>query len=261
MESNPSDLEILRQRIAELEDEKAKLEEVLRVRSEVFEEQIGELKKTNADLIFENFDLKKEVADLKKELGSRIENVETRLAKVEHGSPSKDEPRVTLMVEESAVDTKCVSREGEKKLQRESAVQDVIPDPKPLVSPPRTSETVDIINSSDGAGGGRSQKDIADSNLSCDTKTVNIVHGFSENSEEDSSDSLPPTMNDVNSQTSLNIATEFVQGLLKELLSSDNQLLEHIKFSPPRTLIPGSISIKSLRIHSAKQMLQEIKRS
>ena len=57
------------------------------------------------------------------------------------------------------------------------------------------------------------------------------------------------TVNLVNDQdksaVDLRIVTEFVQGLLEELLSS-GQLLEPIKFSPPRTLIPGSISIKNL---------------
>jgi hypothetical protein len=53
-------------------------------------------------------------------------------------------------------------------------------------------------------------------------------------------------MNDVNSQNFSNIATEFVQGLLKELLSSDNLLLNHVKFSSPKTIVPGSISIKRL---------------
>ncbi|CAB5370901.1 unnamed protein product [Rhizophagus irregularis] len=45
---------------------------------------------------------------------------------------------------------------------------------------------------------------------------------------------------------SSSIVTEFAQSLLEELLSSDSQLQEPIKFSPPRTLIPGSISIKRL---------------
>ncbi|CAI2193216.1 7852_t:CDS:2, partial [Funneliformis geosporum] len=77
--------------------------------------------------------------------------------------------------------------------------------------------------------------------------------------EEDSSvDSLPgpkgtpPTINDVNSQTFSNIATEFIQDLLEELLgprgtlSSDNLLLKDVKFSSPKTIVPGSISIKRL---------------
>ncbi len=71
-------------------------------------------------------------------------------------------------------------RNKEKKFQCETGVQDVISDLKPLVSSLRTSETVDI----------------ADSNLSCNTKSVNQVHRFSENS---SFDSLPPIMNDMNS--------------------------------------------------------------
>ncbi|PKB96519.1 hypothetical protein RhiirA5_506933 [Rhizophagus irregularis] len=42
------------------------------------------------------------------------------------------------------------------------------------------------------------------------------------------------------------IVTEFVQGLLEELLSSENQLLKDVKFSSPKTIVPGSISIKRL---------------
>ena len=59
-------------------------------------------------------------------------------------------------------------------------------------------------------------------------------------------------MNAIKGQTyptgdpSSKIATEFVQGLLEELLSSESRLLEHIKFSSPKTIVPGSISIKKL---------------
>ena len=71
--------------------------------------------------------------------------------------------------------------------------------------------------------------------------------------KEDSSDSLPgvsretilPTKNGRNVQASLSIVTEFVQDLLEELLSSDDPL-QTIKFSSPKTIVPGSISIKKL---------------
>ncbi|PKY58271.1 hypothetical protein RhiirA4_429590, partial [Rhizophagus irregularis] len=57
------------------------------------------------------------------------------------------------------------------------------------------------------------------------------------------------TVNQVNDQNKSavdpKIVTEFVQGLLEELLSPDDQL-QDMKFSPSRTLIPGSISIKKL---------------
>ncbi|CAB5202496.1 unnamed protein product [Rhizophagus irregularis] len=45
------------------------------------------------------------------------------------------------------------------------------------------------------------------------------------------------------------IVTEFVQGLLEELLSSENQLLKDVKFSSPKTIVPGSIKqVKSKTI-------------
>ena len=87
---------------------------------------------------------------------------------------------------------------------------------------------------------------VVDSKVPHDIKIVNQVNGrnASEISEE-----IGKTVNLVNDQdksaVEASIVTEFVQGLLGELLSS-GQLLEPIKFSPSRTLIPGSISIKKL---------------
>ncbi len=72
--------------------------------------------------------------------------------------------------------------------------------------------------------------------------------------KENSSDSLPgvsqrdhilPTKNSGNVQAFSSIVTEFVQDLLEELLSSDDPL-QTIKFSSPKTIVPGSISIKRL---------------
>src|SRR6266498_3848500 len=59
------------------------------------------------------------------------------------------------------------------------------------------------------------------------------------------SNSLPSTKNGGNVQASSSIVTEFVQDLLEELLSSDDPL-QTIKFSSPKTIVPGSISIKRL---------------
>ncbi|GES94129.1 hypothetical protein GLOIN_2v1806926 [Rhizophagus clarus] len=84
------------------------------------------------------------------------------------------------------------------------------------------------------------------SELSRDKKPVNIVNRFSKNSKlSHSSDEDGQTCVHQDDQPPSNIATEFVQGLLVELLSPDGQL-QDIKFSPSRTLIPGSISIKKL---------------
>ncbi|CAB5311670.1 unnamed protein product [Rhizophagus irregularis] len=67
--------------------------------------------------------------------------------------------------------------------------------------------------------------------------------------KENSSGSLPghilPTKNGGNVQASSSIVTEFVQDLLEELLSSDDPL-QTMKFSSPKTIVPGSISIKKL---------------
>ncbi|PKK76432.1 hypothetical protein RhiirC2_845216 [Rhizophagus irregularis] len=67
--------------------------------------------------------------------------------------------------------------------------------------------------------------------------------------KENSSGSLPghilPTKNGGNVQASSSIVTEFVQDLLEELLSSDDPL-QTIKSSSPKTIVPGSISIKKL---------------
>src|SRR5436190_22726402 len=61
----------------------------------------------------------------------------------------------------------------------------------------------------------------------------------------ESSNSLPSTKNGRNVQASSSIVTEFVQDLLEELLSSDDPL-QTIKFSSPKTIVPGSICIKKL---------------
>ena len=81
---------------------------------------------------------------------------------------------------------------------------------------------------------------VVDSNLSHDIKPVTVGNRFSKNSEEEeSSDRLLSSIKDVNDRA---LATEFVQNLLQELFSPDSQL----QAITPRTLIPGSISIKKL---------------
>jgi len=120
------------------------------------------------------------------------------------------------------------------------------------------------------------------SKVSCNIKSIINYNRFSENSKlsyereiitntlftfypkierpekENSSDILLSPkrgisiMNTVNSQTCpirdpfSKIAIEFIQDLLKELLSSKSQLLEHIKFSFLKTIILESINIKRL---------------
>ena len=61
----------------------------------------------------------------------------------------------------------------------------------------------------------------------------------------ESSNSLPSTKNGGNVQASSSIVTKFIQDLLEELLLSDDPL-QTIKFSSPKTIVPGSISIKKL---------------
>ncbi|CAB4396478.1 unnamed protein product [Rhizophagus irregularis] len=129
-EAIPSELEVLRQRNAELEAKSVELENVkikaefeakivsLEGRNSLHEGKIYELRAKNTDLVFENSDLKNKVAKLEREYKSTVEDLkrkdtdlENRLAKVEQGSPLKDEqPQVkTLTVEESDVDVKRVS--------------------------------------------------------------------------------------------------------------------------------------------------------
>ncbi|CAI2201208.1 1506_t:CDS:2, partial [Funneliformis geosporum] len=86
---------------------------------------------------------------------------------------------------------------------------------------------------------------IVDSKIARDIKTVNNVNdrSISEKSEE-----IVETVNNVNVQNASeipSIVTEFVQGLLEELLS-DNDPLQTIKFSSPKNIVPKLISIKKL---------------
>ncbi|RGB43585.1 hypothetical protein C1646_749600 [Rhizophagus diaphanus] len=79
--ANPSELEILRQRNAELgakisrlEKKNIELEEERRLSTNDLMKQIIELRNERALLHTENFDLKFEITRLRKELGSRIED-------------------------------------------------------------------------------------------------------------------------------------------------------------------------------------------
>jgi hypothetical protein len=74
MTANQSELEVLRQRITELEAEKAELEEVRRGRIDLHEEKNNELTKKNGVLSVELFDLKNENA----KLNERIDWIEKR---------------------------------------------------------------------------------------------------------------------------------------------------------------------------------------
>jgi hypothetical protein len=87
-------------------------------------------------------------------------------------------------------------------------------------------------------------------------KPVNIINKSAEepvvssetplqiDSTKDKTKSIPKQSSQ--SLASSSIVTEFVQGLLEELLSSDNRLLKDVKFYSPKTIVPGSISIKRL---------------
>ncbi|CAG8683856.1 4902_t:CDS:2, partial [Dentiscutata heterogama] len=140
-------------------------------------------------------------------------------------------------------------RNKEKKIQRETDTQDVASDPactadtfaivNNLVE--SESQNIDKINSCTSSESSREIKVVANTSQDYAQKCI-------ANSVVDSK--VPHDIKTVNDQDKSavepNIVTEFVQGLLEELLSSDSRLLESIKFSPPRTLIPGSLSIKKL---------------
>ncbi|PKY58597.1 hypothetical protein RhiirA4_480644, partial [Rhizophagus irregularis] len=129
-EAIPSELEVLRQRNAELEAKNVELEakivelDVWRQRAILNEKKIAELKDQSANLVFENLDLKNKVAKLEQEHKSTVEDLkrkdtdlENRLAKVEQGSPSKNErPQVNMEANVKHVPDSA----REEKLQRES---------------------------------------------------------------------------------------------------------------------------------------------
>ncbi|CAG8715215.1 17856_t:CDS:2, partial [Racocetra fulgida] len=144
-----------------------------------------------------------------------------------HEKPSQ-EKEMDEMHKKSVCD-EIRRRNKEKKIQRETDTQD------------SESQNIDKINSCTSSESSREIKVVANTSQDYAQKCI-------ANSVVDSK--VPHDIKTVNDQDKSavepNIVTEFVQGLLEELLTSDRRLLESIKFSPPRTLIPGSLSIKKL---------------
>ncbi|CAB4395674.1 unnamed protein product [Rhizophagus irregularis] len=212
---NLSELDLLRQRNAELEAELEAEREEKKISAFSFMEEIDKLKKKNADLFTENFDFKEHKKDISEEIRQR---------------------------------------NREKKLQRESAGQDSFFS--------ELSHKTEIIEGI--ANSAVDSNTISDQSASEEIgKTVSQGYdrSASENSEEIrktvflgydrvASESLEEIESKADYQNKSvvgpNIVTKFVQSLLEELLSSDNQLLKDVKFSSPKTIIPGSISIKRL---------------
>ncbi|PKK56027.1 hypothetical protein RhiirC2_830368, partial [Rhizophagus irregularis] len=140
-------------------------------------------------------------------------------------------------------------RNKEKKLQRESACQDSSSDTAYISGTVNNVEKTDVPKITNCTSSPEDElshetgviEDIANSTV--DSNTIN------DRSVSEKSEGIGNSVNQVNDQDKSaeepNIVTEFVQGLLEELLS-DNDQLHTIKFYSPRTLVPGSISIKKL---------------
>ncbi|CAB4413594.1 unnamed protein product [Rhizophagus irregularis] len=156
-------------------------------------------------------------------------------------------------------------RNKEKKLQRELAGQDSSSDTAYESGTVNNIEKTNVPKITNCTSSELSHEigvieDIANSAM--DSKTINDRSAL-ENSEgignsvnivnnrsvSEKLEEFGKTVNQDNDQDKTavepNIITEFVQGLLEELLS-DNDQLHTIKFYSPRTLVPGSISIKKL---------------
>src|SRR3954462_7561072 len=231
----PFELELLKQRITELEAENV---------------VIAELRKENAELRKENTDFRMKFANFeaeRAELRARIEELESekievrdRLTKVEQrqsqndNTPNNNSPNFNLGVDhhekssqEKEMDNfldgankKRISddirqRNKEKKLQRESAVQNVVPNPacttdtvtivnelksqtvdknNNCTSPESSCEIEVVANTSQDHAQKCIANSIVDSKVPHDIKTVNLVNDQDKSAVEAS------------------IATEFVQG-------------------------------------------------
>ncbi|PKK72674.1 hypothetical protein RhiirC2_776926 [Rhizophagus irregularis] len=237
---NLSELDLLRQRNAELEAELEAEREEKKISAFSFMEEIDKLKKKNADLFTENFDFKSNNAS------SSAEN--------EQGSPVDACSAFLIKEHKKDISEEIRQRNREKKLQRESAGQDSFFS--------ELSHKTEIIEGI--ANSAVDSNTISDQSASEEIgKTVSQGYdrSASENSEEIrktvflgydrvASESLEEIESKADYQNKSvvgpNIVTKFVQSLLEELLSSDNQLLKDVKFSSPKTIIPGSISIKRL---------------
>ncbi|GES93752.1 hypothetical protein GLOIN_2v1695250 [Rhizophagus clarus] len=280
---------------AEIPELRKKLAEIPELRK-----KLAEVEARNVEIEARNAELLKQMIEENNRRDARIEKLEEKQLQndntpnnnftlapsansgAEHHEKSQEDKEVVAFlvdVNKKSIGGDIRRHNKEKKLQRESTVTSDTVYASETVSNDEESDEPEINNitncihseSSHGIELVAPQSVNVDvsqdikvvsenSELSRDSKIVNTVHCFSENSNlsQDSSDRLlgleggASTMDAVNGQTystgdpSSKIVTEFVQGLLEELLSSDIRLLEHIKFSPPKTIVPGSISIKRL---------------
>ncbi|CAG8493560.1 17381_t:CDS:2 [Rhizophagus irregularis] len=266
---NLSELDLLRQRNAELKAELEAEREEKRISAFSFMEEIDKLKKKNADLFTENFDLKEQ--ELK---NMELEN---RLVKVEQSSSVDEQPRdqsnnasssaeneqgspvdacSAFLIEEhkKGISEEIRQRNREKKLQRESAGQDSSSSElsheteiiEGIANSAVDSNTISDRSASEKIGKTVSQgyDQSASENLEEIGKTVSL--GYDQVASESLEEIESKADYQDKSVVGPSIVTEFVQGLLEELLSSDNQLLKDVKFSSPKTIISGSISIKRL---------------
>ncbi|CAB5187768.1 unnamed protein product [Rhizophagus irregularis] len=200
-------------------------------------EEIDKLKKKNADLFTENFDLK----DQSNNTSSSAEN--------EQGSPVDACSAFLIEEYKKGISEEIRQRNREKKLQHESAGQD-----SSFSELSHETEVIEGIANS-----------AVDSNTISDRSALKeIGKTVSQGYDQSASENLEEIRKTVflrydrvalesleeieskadyqdKSVVGLSIVTEFVQGLLEELLSSDNQLLKDVKFSSPKTIIPRSI--------------------
>jgi hypothetical protein len=279
-----SEIDLLKQRITELEARKAELE--------VENAEIPELRKKLAEVEARNAELIKQIMEENNRRDAKIKDTTDRVVKLEQkqlpndNTPNNNSSDFNLgenhhekSLEDKKIDAflvdaykKSIGDEirqcnKEKKIQREVDAQDDAPGPACITGTVAIvnnldelgSQSIDKINSCTSTESSREIEVIAntsqdpaqkcivvDLKVPQDIKTINQVNDqdASEKTEE-----IGKTINLVNDQDKLvvdpNIVIKFVQGLLEELLSPDRRL-QAVKFSLSRTLIPGLISIKKL---------------
>ncbi|GBC39744.2 hypothetical protein GLOIN_2v1470683 [Rhizophagus irregularis DAOM 181602=DAOM 197198] len=258
---NLSELDLLRQRNAELKAELEAEREEKRISAFSFMEEIDKLKKKNADLFTENFDLK--VANFrKKEQELKNMELENRLVKVEQSSSVDEQPRdqsnnasssaeneqgspvdacSAFLIEEhkKGISEEIRQRNREKKLQRESAGQDSSSSElsheteiiEGIANSAVDSNTISDRSASEKIGKTVSQgyDQSASENLEEIGKTVSL--GYDQVASESLEEIESKADYQDKSVVGPSIVTEFVQD---------------VKFSSPKTIISGSISIKRL---------------
>ncbi|UZO11112.1 uncharacterized protein OCT59_002686 [Rhizophagus irregularis] len=179
---------------------------------EIDRKKIDKLKKTIGGLSSENFDLKREVAKLRKEYGIRIKKQERKNAELED--------RLAKVEQGSSVkdgqDSLVVDEQSQK---LEESVVDVSPSG---FSAPINADTKAT----------KDEEMDACSAFMLEQYKKSIVNRFSKNSYEE--------------EAVTNTSPTFCPEVEIKVLFSPDSRLQAIKFTPPRTLIPRSISIKKL---------------